>query len=50
MMGTFFHAKVADAFRDIAASEPERCVLIDANPDAEAVAAAILAVVQTRLL
>jgi dTMP kinase len=48
-MGSGFHARVAAGFRAIAAAEPGRCVLIDANPDAATVAAAILAAVQARL-
>jgi dTMP kinase len=48
-MGEGFHARVAAGFRDIAASEPDRCVLIDANSDADTVASAILSVVTTRL-
>jgi len=48
-MGEAFHARVAAGFRHIAAAEPDRCVLIDANPDADTVAAAILKVVNTRL-
>jgi dTMP kinase len=48
-MGEAFHARVAAGFRHIAAAEPDRCVLIDANPDADTVAAAILTVVTSRL-
>jgi dTMP kinase len=48
-MGAEFHAHVVAGFRHIAAAEPERCVLIDANPDADIVAAAILTVVTSRL-
>jgi len=48
-MGEAFHANVAAGFRQIAAAEPGRCVLIDANPDAATVASAILSVVATRL-
>jgi dTMP kinase len=44
-MGAEFHASVAAGFRHIAAAEPNRCVLIDANPDADTVASAILGVV-----
>ena len=48
-MGLDFHARVAEGFRAIAAAEPRRCVLIDANPDAETVARSILAAVDSRL-
>ena len=34
-----FHRQLRDAYRQIAALEPERCVLIDANADAGTVAA-----------
>jgi dTMP kinase len=37
-----FHARVRQGFRDIAAAEPERCTLIDASEDIEAVHAAIM--------
>jgi dTMP kinase len=36
-----FHRQLRDAYRQIAAGEPERCVLIDANADAATVAANI---------
>lgn len=48
-LGPAFHARVAAGFRAIAAAEPGRCVLIDANGDEDAVAGAIRAVVQARL-
>ena len=44
-----FHQQLRDAYRQIAANEPQRCVLIDANVDAAAVAAAIWATVRDRL-
>ena len=44
-----FHQQLRDAYRQIAAAEPQRCVLIDANADAAAVAAAIWAAVRDRL-
>jgi dTMP kinase len=44
-----FHQQLRDAYRQIAAAEPQRCVLIDANFDAAAVAAAIWAAVRDRL-
>ena len=49
-LGAGFHARVAAGFRAIAAANPQRCVLIDANRAPEAIAADILAVVKTRLL
>jgi dTMP kinase len=48
-LGRDFHARVAAGFRAIAAAEPDRCALIDANGDIGQVAAAILAVVEQRL-
>jgi dTMP kinase len=36
-----FHQDLRDAYRQIATEEPERCVLIDANADADAVAAQV---------
>ena len=48
-LGPAFHARVAEGFRRIAAAEPQRCVLIDANQDEASVAAAILHAVETRL-
>jgi dTMP kinase len=44
-----FHQQLRDAYRQIAAAEPQRCVLIDANVDAATVAAAIWAAVRDRL-
>ena len=44
-----FHQELRDAYRQIAAAEPQRCVLIDANADAATVAAAIWAAVRDRL-
>jgi dTMP kinase len=43
-----FHREVREAYRQIAASEPERCVLIDACADANIVAADIWAVLRDR--
>jgi dTMP kinase len=45
-----FHRRLRDAFRAIAADEPERCVLIDAAGPVEAVAAALHAAIADRLL
>jgi len=36
-----FHQDLRDAYRQIAAEDPQRCVLIDANADAETVAAKV---------
>jgi dTMP kinase len=44
-----FHARVREGFRQIAAVEPERCVLVDASGEIEAVHAAIMEAVD-RLL
>jgi dTMP kinase len=45
-----FHQKLRDAYRQIAEDEPQRCVLIDANADANAVAAKVWAALRERLL
>jgi dTMP kinase len=44
-----FHAKLREAYRELAEREPDRCVLIDAQADAANVADAIWAVVSRRL-
>lgn len=44
-----FHKKLRDAFRDVAAQEPGRCVLIDAQRPQSAVADEIWAIVNDRL-
>ena len=44
-----FHERLRQGFRDIAATEPERCVLIDAARDPKMVHRAILAAVAARL-
>jgi dTMP kinase len=44
-----FHRELREAFRQIAASEPQRCVLIDASADPGAVAANIWAALRDRL-
>ncbi|GJD32685.1 Thymidylate kinase [Methylobacterium adhaesivum] len=44
-----FHTRLRDAFRAIAAAEPERCALIDASAEPDAVEAAIRAAVAARL-
>jgi dTMP kinase len=45
-----FHEGLRDGYRQIAAAEPQRCVLIDANADAGIVAARIWTVVRDRFL
>ncbi len=47
--GAGFHARVRQGFRDIASAEPERCVLVDASGDLQAVHTAIMTAVWTRL-
>jgi dTMP kinase len=44
-----FHQQLRDAYRQIAAAEPQRCVLIDAGADTATVAAAVWAAVRDRL-
>lgn len=44
-----FHQELRDAYREIAASEPERCVLIDATADANTVAGSVWAALRDRL-
>jgi dTMP kinase len=48
-MGSEFHARLREAFLDIAKREPNRCVVIDATEPKDAVAVAILAAVRERL-
>jgi dTMP kinase len=45
-----FHQKLRDAYRDIVADNPERCVLIDANTDANTVAANVWTALRDRVL
>ena len=45
-----FHRNLRDAYREIAASDPKRCVLIDANGDANTVAAKVWAALRDRVL
>ena len=47
-MGADFMARVAHGFRAIAASEPGRCALIDAEQPVEAVVAAMRRVIRDR--
>jgi dTMP kinase len=44
--GPDFHARLAEAFRGIAAQHPDRCRLIDADGDVDAVAARVWAAVE----
>jgi dTMP kinase len=44
-----FHARVRRGFREIAAAEPERCVVLDASGDIQTVHTAIVTTVWTRL-
>ena len=43
-----FHQELRDAYRQIAANEPQRCVLIDATADPGAVAACVWAALRDR--
>ena len=47
--GMAFHERLREGFRAIAAAEPERCVLIDADGSVDAVEAQVWAAVQERL-
>ncbi|MBX3515177.1 MAG: dTMP kinase [Xanthobacteraceae bacterium] len=47
---TEFHIQLREAFRDVVQAEPERCVLIDASQQADAVTARIWLAVTERLL
>jgi dTMP kinase len=47
--GAAFHQRLREAFLAIARAGPERCVVIDAAPDVEAVAQAVWAAVTSRL-
>lgn len=44
--GADFHARLAEAFRRIAADHPDRCRLIDADGDVDVVAARVLAALE----
>ena len=48
-LGPSFHDRLREGFREIAAAEPGRCVLIDASGEQEAVRRAVLAAVAQRL-
>ena len=43
-----FHQQLRDAYQQIAAGEPQRCVLIDANADANTVAESVWAALRDR--
>ena len=43
-----FHQKLRDGYREIAAAEPKRCVLIDASADPNTVAAGVWAALRDR--
>jgi dTMP kinase len=43
-----FHQQLRDAYRQIAADDPKRCVLVDANADANTVAASVWAALRDR--
>jgi dTMP kinase len=47
--GAAFHAAIRQAFLDIAAVEPERCVVVDASGAPELVAEAVWAAVEARI-
>jgi len=47
--GLAFHARLRDAFLEIAAREPERCCVIDATADVDTVARAVMSAVEQRL-
>jgi dTMP kinase len=44
-----FHQELRDAYRKIAADDPQRCVLIDANADPDAVAAEVWSALRDHL-
>lgn len=48
--GLEFHERLRRGFLDIAARHPERCVVIDANGDLDAVEARVWAAIEARLL
>lgn len=49
-MGRAFHARLRDAFLEIAKAEPERCVVVDAAPSESTVQEAIWDAISGRLL
>jgi dTMP kinase len=48
-LGAAFHARVRQGFREIAATAPGRCVLLDASGDEQSVHAAIMTAAWSRL-
>lgn len=48
-MGVDFHRRLREGFLEIARREPDRCVVVDATPSADAVAKVILDIVRERL-
>jgi dTMP kinase len=44
-----YHGKLREAYLELAEQEPDRCVVVDASPDAETVGNAIWALVRARL-
>jgi dTMP kinase len=49
-MGAAFHERLRTAFLEIAAAEPERCVVVDADGPLDAISGRIAAAVSERLL
>jgi len=49
-MDAGFHARVAAGFMAIAAGEPDRCVIVDADDGVDEVQAAIWAIVSGRIV
>ena len=47
--GIEFHARLRQAYRDIAAAEPKRCILVDADRSVDQVADEIWSIVNARL-
>jgi dTMP kinase len=45
-----FHRRLRDAYRQVALDEPERCVIIDATQDIEAIAKRVWSVVGSRFI
>jgi dTMP kinase len=44
-----FHGKLREAYLELAEQEPDRCVVVDASPDAETVGNAVWSLVRARL-
>jgi dTMP kinase len=45
-----FHRRLREAYRQVAADEPERCTLVDATQDIEAIAQRVWSVVASRFI